>query len=174
MFTFTVILQIFITAILGYLAINSYFRFHVSMYAADAAFFSIWTVVMIAYLDTTRVFEFLLATALLGVLYLILRAIMVKKQWHAYILFNICGRQFQGMREDIEKHLEDAKIEPHLVCYKRRRPYLVVVRDTPLKNTSELFKAVDKDRLKHRREFTMYNYWYLIVFIILMVILWRF
>ncbi|HPJ23991.1 MAG TPA: hypothetical protein PK113_03680 [Bacillota bacterium] len=174
MFTLDIVLKIIITSMLGYLTINSFLRFHFSIERTDFVFIAIFFVITICYLGTDKIFEYGLTTGILLVLYLVARFVIRKRKMMGYVLLNVYRNDFAAVRTFILEAAEEMDIELNRICHKRNKPFLLVLKKVDPEDCQKLLKKVDEHFTHQKKRFTMYNYWFIIVYLVLMVALWRF
>lgn len=172
--TFDITINILITAFLGYVTLNSIFRYHFSI---DRIFLFGTGLVFLGclwYRDTNRIIESIIALGLIIVFTLILKFISVKKKRHGYFFFNTYKSDYSNTKSDLYKLANEFDISTENIQYNACKPWLVIFTNTSHKSTNSLMKKMDKIYTHQPIRFTMYNYWFLIIFIVLLVITWRF
>ncbi len=174
MITFNLILKIIITAIFGYLVLNSYLRFHFKADRIGFLFVFVFLLIMVYYLDTEKSFEFFLSTGIVVVVFVIVKLVLLKKRMNGYILLNTYRKQYSEVKKDIYKIAEELEVKQGNICYNRAKPFLLVIRNEENKKVKKLMKKIDKTYTSKKKKLTMYNYWFVIGFLILVTILWRF
>ena len=107
-------------------------------------------------------------------LFIILKIVSIKYKRHGYLLFNIYKPQYQEVKEKLTLLASEKNVNLSDVNYNIRKPWLIVFKNTDLKTTNSLIKDLEKAFSKKPKKITMYNYWFLIGFLTLLVILWRF
>jgi len=162
------------TAILGYVTLNTIFRYHFSfdrvMFAGVLVFFA----TIIWYRGTDKQFEFLLTVGIEFTAILIIKYVTYRKHNFGYFLFNVYRKEYDSVHKEILETALEFEIDRNNICHKRKKPFLVVVRNEDSKKVAKMFKTIDKAHIKAKKTFTMYNYWFLVAFIAIEVIIWRF
>jgi|AntAceMinimDraft_18_1070375.scaffolds.fasta_scaffold00117_24 hypothetical protein len=172
--TLDLILKIFLTASLGYITLNTFLRFHFSIDRIYALFMGSILITAVIYLDTKLYFEIGLTIGIIFIVCALLKFISIKKKRHGTFLFNTYKKQYKELKSDITSLTEVLEIDNKNINYNQRKPWLVVIKDVELKKANELFKKLDNTYTHKPKKLTMYNYWFVIIFLTLMVILWRF
>jgi hypothetical protein len=131
-------------------------------------------IISILYLDTVLYFEFGLTVGLSLVLCIVLKLISIKKKRHGYFLFNTFKNQYSDTSKEITEIGIELKLSQENINYNLRKPWLVVLKDVELKKANDFNKKLDKVFSKKPKKLTMYNYWFVVAFLIAMVVLWRF
>lgn len=174
MISFDMILKIIITAILGYVALNTFLHFHFSMDRVVVGFFAISLIAMIFYLDTNKWIEFVILIGIFIVIGVGLFLFFLKKKRMGFFLFNTYKKQFPETKKEILAKAEELEIQPSQICYDRCKPWLVVIKDAPFSAVHKLFKELDTADSKKPKHFTMYTYVALVIYLIIIAALWRF
>ncbi len=174
MITLTIALKIIITSILGYITLNSFFKYHFSINRITLLYVIILLGVMIFFIDTENLVAFLITTGIGLVLYVVTYLIFYKKRIFGYFLFNTFKKDYNLVKDDIIKIAEELEINKDNICYNETRPFLFVIRNELPKKARSLTKKLDKIYCNVKKTFTMYNYWLIVVFFVLITILWRF
>ncbi len=174
MYNFDTILNIIMTAILGYFALNTIFRFHFSFDRIYFMFVLVFLITVIWYQDTDKVFEFILTVGIEVLVFGITKLITHKKKNFGYFLFNVYRKQYESLHKDLFVQAEELEIRKQNICHYRNKPFLLVFRGEEHKKVAALVKKIDHIQIHAKKTFTMYNYWVLVAFIVLEVIIWRF
>ncbi|XMB72405.1 hypothetical protein RJI07_00515 [Mycoplasmatota bacterium WC30] len=174
MFTLNLVLKIIITSIMAYVMLNSYLRFHFKADRVGFVFVFLLFLIMVYYQDTEKTFEFFLTSGIVLVASVIVKLFMLKKRRNGYVLLNTYKKEYDQVKKDINKIAEKLKIDPSNICYNRSRPFLLVITNEDNKTANELVKKINKIYTTKKKKLTMYNYWFVIAFLILITILWRF
>ncbi len=172
--TLDIVLKVFITAFLGYLTINSFFRFHFSMERITTTFLISVFVLMVFYLGNTKTYQFLLTLGLFVVFFIILLIYCILKKDLGYVLFNTYGKEYQQVLDDLQVIAQKNGISSNNICYNKNKPFLVVFKNLSIKKTTKIMKEMDLIYTKKPKRFTMYNYWFIAVFLVIMASVWRF
>lgn len=174
MITFTIILKIIITAIFGYATLNSFFKFHFAIDRISLLAILVFLIIMVSYIDTEKVFEFLLTSSVAFIVYLITLYIFYKKRNFGYFLLNTYKKEYNEMKTNIYNFSEELNITSADICYNKNKPFLLVIKNTEYKKVNKLVKKLEKIHMHQKKVFTMYHYWFMVIFLILITILWRF
>lgn len=172
--TLDIVLKIFITAFLGYLTINSFLRFHFSMERITVTFLIAVFVLMVFNLGNTKAYQFLLTLGVFVIFFIILIVYCILKKDLGYVLFNTYGKEYEQVLEDLKLSAQKNGISFNNICYNKNKPFLVVFKNLSIRKTTKIMKDMDLIYTKKPKRFTMYNYWYIAVFLVIMASVWRF
>jgi len=174
MYTFDIILNIIMTAILAYVNLNTIFKFHFSIDRIWIMFFIAFFLTVIWYQDTDKVFEFIITSGIVFIVFAVMKFYTFKKKNFGYFLFNVYRKDFLDVHQELIDNAKELEIERKNICHYRNKPFLVVIKNEEPKKVSSLFKKIDTIHAKGKKTFTMLNYWIIVAFIILEIIIWRF
>ncbi len=172
--TLTFILKVLLTAILGYFTLNTFLKYHFSINRFLMIFFLLSFFLMVYYLDTEKTIEFIIAISIIALTLTILYLVYSKKKNYGYFFFNIYRKQYKYIHKlliDISKNNEISEAN---ICHDVCKPYLVVFRNVDKLKVKSVIKELDKIETTKKIKFTMYSYWTIVIFLVLMAILWRF
>lgn len=172
--TLPLILNILLTAILGYVAINTFLHYHFSINRFFMMFSIISIAIIIAYMDTEKTLEFIIAEGIVAIIFGILYLYFVKHHNLGYFFFNIYRKDYSKLHEEISMIAKKYGIEANEICHDRCKPFLAVFKHKDLKTVRKVIKEINLTHTKTKVRFTMYNYWVLVVYLILVTIIWRF
>jgi len=172
--TFSLILNILLTAILGYVAFNTFLHYQFSINRFFMMFSIISVAIMIVYLDTEKTLEFIIAEGIVAIIFCILYLYFLKRHNHGYFFFNIYRKDYPKLHEEINMVAKKYGIEANEICHDRCKPYLAVFKHKDIKAVRKVIKEIDLTHTKTKIRFTMYSYWALVVYLILVTIIWRF
>lgn len=171
---FEIILKSILTAALLYLTLNTFLTYHVS--ADRVILFTIVLLLLLclAYYDTAKVHEFILTACIIVGIGIILKVISVVYRKPGYFLFNIYHSAYKEVQPIIYELAETYEIKKENINYNQFKPWVIVFKDTSLKQSNKLMKEFSKRYAKTHRKVSLYNYWYTVVVLILIAALWRF
>lgn len=174
MYTLDIILKIFITAITGYVVLNTIFRFHFSLDRILLLAFTGLVIISICYLETNKVFEVILTTCLIIIIFIILKICSIIKKRHGYFLFNTYKKDYFEVKNQLENLAETLEIDKSVINYNIKKPYLIIFNQVDYKTIKKLAGKLDKVFVKKPKKITMYHYWSVVIYLILVAIIWRF
>lgn len=174
MLTFDLVLKVLITAFLAYLTINSIFRYHFSVDRITTIFLIVLFVLMVFYRGTTKGYLFLITVGIFVVFYILLLLFSIYKKDLGYVLLNTYSKDYQDVLDNLHKLAQKYNIAKKNICYNKNRPFLVVFKNEKFMKIRKLMKEMDEIYTKAKKQFTMYNYWFIVVFLILVAGIWRF
>jgi hypothetical protein len=170
MFDFNLIIKALISASILYLVVNSIWRFHVLSHISAAFGLFAGLIILIVYSDLAYSFTFVI---LLGIIYLISWGIIlfskIKKR-HYYLLLNVGKSGYHRVRYYL---ILNAK-EGFNYVYNKKTFFLIKFFDNDVAEQKKIVKGLETLESKRRKQFTMINYWQIIIFIVMMIVLWRF
>ncbi len=174
MFTMTVILKMILTALIGYVALNTLFRYHFAIDVAFLGFLFVMLFVMYFHLDTENLKSLLISTASVALVFGVGRIVMMVKGIECYFLFNVFKKQHDPVNKDILANAEELDMDANKICYNISTPCIVVFKDIEHDKVKKLFKKMDKSSAVKINRYTMYSYWSIVLFLVLIAALWRF
>ncbi|MBI9008644.1 MAG: hypothetical protein JEZ05_01320 [Tenericutes bacterium] len=172
--TLDLILKVLLTAMLGYVALNTFFKFHFSMDIHIAILLVIVGIVSILFLDTENFFAVGLTWGIVLFIFVVLKLISIKRKRHGYFFFNVYSKQYPQALEEMIKLADELNIARKNISYNQRYPFLVVIKEVELKTADKFIKKLDYIYIHKPKKLTMYHYWTIIIFFTLMAALWRF
>lgn len=172
--TLDLILKVLLTAMLGYVALNTFIRFHFSMDIHIGILLVIVGIVSIIFLDTENFFTVGLTWGIVLFVFIVLKFISVKRKRHGYFFFNIFKKQYPEVLEELIKLADELNIARKNIIYNQNCPFFVFIKEVELKKADKFMKKIDYIYTHKTKKLTMYNYWTIIVFFTLIAALWRF
>lgn len=172
--TLDIILKVLITAIFGYVTLNTFLKFHFVLDRIIALFAVLVVLISIYFLNTTLYFECILVNGIALVLSLVLKLVSIKKSRHGFFLFNTFKKQYDDVSKELFTLAEEFDIPKKNINHNSRKPWLVVLKDVEYKKVNKFAKKLDTIFTHKKKNFSMYIYWTVIVFFTFMAMLWRF
>jgi len=170
MFDFNFIIKVIISAILLYLVVNSIFKFHVYNDLISAALIFSILLVMIFYSDIAYNHIFSIIISSLVLVYMVVTGVLYKKRIRYYWLLNINYKNYHKINYYLLT-IEENNVK---YTYNKKFPFLIKFYDSNYKAVKSLLKGLEAQEKKRKKSFTFCNYWQIIIFLTMMVILWRF
>jgi len=170
MFDFNLIIKALISASILYLVVNSIWRFHVLSHISAA--FGLFTglIILIIYSDLAYSIAFAI---LIGIVFLISLGIYIFskiKKCDYYLLLNVGKCGYHRVRYYL---ILNAK-EGFNYVYNKKTFFLIKFLNNDAAEQKKIVKGLETLESKRRKQFTMANYWQIIIFIVMMIVLWRF
>jgi len=167
---FNLTLKIIISAVILYVVINGYFRYHVYNNIIYSSLVFAYLIILIIYndLNLSLLFVILLSSLLIIAVGLDL-FFKFKKKKNYYWLLNANKNDY----ERIKNYFNENSLDKLEVTYNKKTPWFLAV-NYKAKETNKLMKGFEKAENKLQKRFTICNYWQIITFLIMMVVLWRF
>ncbi len=172
--TLTFILKVLITALLGYFTLNTFLKFHFSINRFLMMFFLLGFIFMVYYLDTEKTVEFIIAISIIAVVLTVIYFVYSKKKNYGYFFFNVYRKQYLYVHKKLLELAKKNEVDEKNICHDICKPYLVVFHNTDRKKAKDIVDNLDKIETSKKIKFTMYSYWSIVIFLVLMAILWRF
>ena len=170
MIYFNLIIKAIISASVLYLVVNSIFRFHLHTNLFLFLMFLAYLIVLIIYSDLpyTPLFVYILAaiTLVLGAIY----GYFKYKKNEYYLFFNIGKVGYHRVRYFLKLN-NSLNID---YVYEKKTFFLINFKNSSSKDVGKLLKALEKTESKRKISFTIINYWQIIIYVVMMIILWRF
>ena len=152
MFDFNLIIKIIFSAILLYLVVNSIFKYHVYNDLFISLMIFGWLIVLFIYRNLSYNLAFSILIGSITLISLGFFAYFKSKSIHFFWILNSNKQTYHRIR------------------------YFLKLNNTENLNKLEvkkIMKGIEATETK-RKSFTMCNYWQIIIFIVIMVIVWRF
>lgn len=174
MITPELIVKILLSSLLGYLMLNSFFRYHFSSERFESITYILFMIVMFIFKDSVPVNEILIVIGSIGVLYIIAIVLSTQKKQIGYFLLNATKNDYQRVKDEILNICKEKELDESNVVYKERTPFYVQFNGFTAAQAKSIVKALDKINGNRKKQFKMPVYWHIVAFLILMVAIWRF
>ncbi len=172
--TLELFIQIYLTAIFGYVTLNTFFRYHLAIDRFLLMAIALSVLCSIIYLRSDKLVEYIITHALIVLLYAALKLWSIKTQKHGYYLFNIYRSHYEDVNLDLIKRAKKNDIDEANIKHHEHSAFYVSFNHVPMKKANQLVKEMDKAYSKQKKTLSMYHYWFIVAYLILMVALWRF
>jgi len=170
MIYFNLIIKAIISASVLYLVVNSIFRFHLFTNLFLFVMFLAYLIILIIYSDLpySPLFVYILGaiTLVFGAIY----GYFKYKKNEYYIFFNIGKVGYHRVGYFLK--LNNSQNVNYK--YEKKTFFLINFRNNSSKDVYKLLKGLEKAENKRKISFTMINYWQIIIYVVMMIILWRF
>ncbi len=170
MITFDLVLKILISSIIGYLVLNSIFKYHVSNDLLTAGFVIAFVILMIFYTDQEYHLSFLVISIVLVTIYIGLLILQQYKKVKYLWLLNIKKKDFSR----VHAFLLEQELHKDSFTYIKKFPFILKFNNMKPERIKKIMKTFEKQENKNPKTFTICNYWLIILFLTMMVVLWRF
>ncbi|MDT8337093.1 MAG: hypothetical protein RQ856_04610 [Candidatus Izemoplasmatales bacterium] len=170
MFDFNLILKIIISAVVLYLVVNNIFSYHIYNDLVISLLVFSYLVVMIIYSDLAYSHLFIILLGGLTVLFLGLYVFLRFKKICYYWILNANKTSFHRIRYFIKLNNESNVS----YSYEKRFFWLIKFYDSDYQEVKKIMKGLEAQETKRNKRFTFCNYWQIVIFLVMMVILWRF
>ncbi len=178
MITAALIIKILLSSLLGYLTLNSFFKYHFSSERFQSIAFILAMIVMFIFKDiqndTQSINIIIIIIASIAVLYLVLFLIFNKKKQFGYFLLNATKKDYPQISEDIKTVSNELDLEESNIKYNIKTPFYIEIQNIEIKKVVSFFKKIDSTNNSRKKLLTMSVYWHAVAFLILMVAIWRF
>ncbi len=168
MFDFNFVVKILISASLGYLVLNTILKYHTYNDLPTALMALVLLIILTFYsdIDYNTLFTILIVSTI--VLTIVVKLLLLSKNKYYYLLLNINKRDYERVKNIFT---DNTKIK---ITYFKKYPYLIKFNEKKQKKIKKALKTFDSIESKSPKRFNICHYWTLIIYIIMMVILWRF
>lgn len=172
--TLELFIQIYLSAILGYVTLNTFLRYHLAIDRFLLLGIGLSFLTSIIYLGSNKTVEYIITHVLIVLLYGGLKLWSIKAKKHGYFLFNIYRNHYLDVNQDLLKRAKKSDIAESDIRHHEHSAFYVSFHHVSLKKANKLVKEMDKAYSKSKKTLTMYHYWFVVGYLILMVALWRF
>ncbi|XFA99265.1 hypothetical protein ACAG96_01465 [Candidatus Izemoplasma sp. B36] len=172
--TLDLVIKIVFSSILGFIALNSFFRYHFSSERFVTSAIIIFTVVLYFFRDGNNKEYLMLIILGIFVTTVFFRILYDSKKEYGYFLLNINKEEYNIIREEIMTRANKLEIKEENIIFQNRFPHILYIKKESGKKVRELIKEIDTYVAKKKKTFSMRIYWHLIVVLILIAAIWRF
>lgn len=170
MFDFNLILKIIISAVVLYLVVNSIFRYHIYNDLVISLLVFSYLIVLIIYSDLAYSHLFSILLGSLTILFLGVYLYLKYKKIRYYWLLNANKTTYHRVRYYLKLNNE-SNVE---YSYDKRFFWVIKFIVSENQDIKKIMKGIEAQETKVAKRFTICNYWQIVVFLVMMVILWRF
>ncbi|MCK4552107.1 MAG: hypothetical protein KAU02_04245 [Tenericutes bacterium] len=174
MFTLEIIINAFLSALLVYIAVNSIFRYQFSSERILTSAVLIFIIILFVFRNGENVTGLLISLISLVVVTIFVMVLYNQKKDFGYFLLNIRKNEFEEINTALKKEATILRIKKENIEFENRFPHIVYINNELGSKVRELFKKLDKVVIKKKKHFTMQNYWYIVVLLVLLAVIWRF
>ncbi len=173
--TFDLILKILVSVSFAYIVLNSFLHYHFTFDRINLLFVLVILLAMTYFYDTNRIFDFLVTIIIVIIITGLIKYIFYRKKIFAYFLLNSYNKTaYKRNKPELMKILEEYDIAKNKLCYNENRPYILVLKNITYKQARSITKKMDRFDSKLPKKFTMFQYWNIIAFLVILVLIWRF
>jgi len=170
MIEFNIIIKALFSAIVLYLVVNSIWRFHIYNNLFISIYVLLVLVVFIIYSDLAYSLLFLLLMIGLTSLTIGVYFYFKHKKIEYYWLMNIGRHDYHRVRYYLQLNAP----ETLNYSYNKKTFFMLKLFNNNKLTVKKMMKGFEVTESKRKVRFTICNYWQIIIFITMMVILWRF
>jgi Ca2+/Na+ antiporter len=170
MFDFNLILKIIISAVVLYLVVNSIFRYHIYNDLVISLLVFCYLVVLIIYSDLAYSHLFSILLGSLTVLFMAVYTFLRVKKIQYYWILNGNKTTYHRINYYLKLNNESGV----LYNYDKRFFWVIKFYDSDYLEVKKIMKGIEAQETKRNKRFTICNYWQIVIFLVMMVILWRF
>ena len=174
MFTLEIIIKVILTSLLGYITLNSILRYQFSSERIFSAAVLILIVVLFVFRRGENLIGFLITVSSLSIVTFLVRIYYSHKKNYGYFLLNILKSEFNEINTVLQEEAVKLEIKKENIVFEHLFPHIVYINKEPGNKVRKLFKKLDNVVSKKKWRFTMQNYWYIIVLLVLLAVIWRF
>jgi len=171
---FSLVLKSFGTVILVYSLLIPLFKHHNMLNLIDGLFVFVIEVIVLSFMETQNYLAFMIIIGSLLLAYVVIRIFVLRDKGEWYILFHITLKDRQAVESKFNEMIESSLIEPEMVVYDQKYPFLckINIKDKTLKKT--FFKNLDQ-MLKTSFSYPFaFRYGLFLLTFILLVMIWRY
>ena len=169
MFDFNLIIKIIFSAILLYLVVNSIFKYHVYNDLFISLMIFGWLIVLFIYRNLSYNLAFSILIGSITLISLGFFAYFKSKSIHFFWILNSNKQTYHRIRYFLKLN----NTENLNYVYKKEFFWLLKFVNSDKLEVKKIMKGIEATETK-RKSFTMCNYWQIIIFIVIMVKVWRF
>ncbi|MFA7076497.1 MAG: hypothetical protein WC152_07535 [Candidatus Izemoplasmatales bacterium] len=167
---FNLIIKALFSAITLYVVVNSIFRFHVYSNIFFVLFVFSVLIVFIIYSDLVYNALFTILISASALINLVCYCYLKIKKTEYFVLFNIGRTGYHRIRYFLQLNNE----KNINYSYNKKTFWLLKLFDNGKGEVKKIMKGIEAAESKRKKRFTINNYWIIIIFITMMVVLWRF
>lgn len=172
--TVLIVVEALLTSFIVYLALNSYFHFHVSLHRTNAISVVLIIATLLLMIEDLTLFEGIYAFVLIAVLKVVLDFIGTKRKTKGYVLLNVWKKDYIITKEFFKNALEKNQLDSSKMCYRPQKPFLIVFEGLETKLVKKIMTEFDKVFHKLPKRFTTWHYLTFLGSLLLIIIIWRF
>ncbi len=171
---FSLVLKSLGTVIIVYALLIPLFKHHNFLSLIDGVFVFVATIILFSFVNTTSYLAFFIVIGGLMIVYGILRLFVLKDKSEWYILFHVMMKDRQALGNKLSEMIENGTIEPGMVYYDDKYPFLTRISIKDKKIKKDFFKNIDQIlKTNFSYPFALKYGLFLLTFVIL-VMIWRY
>lgn len=171
---FSLVLKSLGTVIIVYALLIPLFKHHNFLSLIDGVFVFVATIILFSFVYTTSYLAFFIVIGGLMIVYGILRLFVLKDKSEWYILFHVMMKDRQALGNKLSEMIENGTIEPGMVFYDDKYPFLTRISIKDKKIKKDFFKNIDQIlKTNFSYPFALKYGLFLLTFVIL-VMIWRY
>ena len=174
MITPELLLKIILSSIIGYIALNSFFRYHFSSERFESIAIVLAMISLYILNENENINLIIIILGSIGLLYLVFFLFFVKKKRYGFFLLNTRSADYDILKQAIEETQKKHEMDETNIRYSQKAPYYIEICNTDYKKARAFCKSLDNWNNKRKKTFQMSIYWHVVAFLILMVAIWRF
>jgi len=167
---FNLVVKIIISAAILYLVVNSVFKYHVynDLFFFSLLFFGL--VVLIYYIDIEYNIVFPILLGIITVVFIGLHVYFKTKKIRYFFILNADKLTYHR----IKYYLMLNEVDSKLYTYSKKYRFILKFKGIEEKRLKNIMKGIETQESKRKISFNICNYWLIILFVVMMIILWRF
>lgn len=169
-----IIINVLLTSLLLYLALNTYFHFHVSALRTNVFSMVLTVFTLILMIDTFVLQEGIYALLLILAFKFILDQIGIKQKTKGYLLLNVGNKNYAFTKAFFVREMRELDISESHLYYSSQKPFLIVFRDVAGKDVKKMVGRFDKAFQKNLKSFSPIHYLSFIISVLIIILIWRF
>ena len=172
--TLDLVIKILLSSTIGFIVLNSFFRYHFS--SEKFITFAGIILIIVLFIFKNGENELVLGIIVISVLLitLIVKLIFDNKKEYGYFLLNINKEEYNVIKEEINKLADEFNINKESIVLEDKFPHLLCITKASKKSVKSLIKGLDDYISKTKKVFNMRVYWHLVIGLVLIAMIWRF
>ena len=172
--TFETIIKIVLSAFIGFIALNSFFRYHFSSERFITFALIIFLIILFIFKDEANILILGIILFSLILVTFIIRIIYDNKKDYGYLLLNVNKEEYNVIIEEINHLAEESAINKENIIFRDKYPHILYIKKEPKKRVRQFIRLLDTYIAKKKKTLNMNIYWHFIVALTLIAMVWRF
>ena len=164
---FNIYIFIILNLMLLFLIINDIFKFINIINLFDGLLYLYIIIISVIFIDAEKLTNYFLVIGIGLIIYLFLTIYNYFSKKYFYLLLKYCKKDYNIIKKSLEK-VTKSEFEYN---YYKKFPFIISVKNSNQTIFKELKQAIKSVRTK---KFTIYNYWQIIILLIIITIIVRF
>ncbi len=162
------------SVVILYIAFNTIFRYHPSIRLTDLTAVVVFTIVSYYFIGSFKLVAYAIVIGVLLVIYLATKFMLKKKHIDFIFLYSVAKFDQEMLHGAIAETETKLNLPNQDILYIRNLPFIFKISDNGKKKVKTFQKELDQLLAKKPKRFGFYQYFHIIVALILMAAIWRF